>query len=185
MGQKSSIDLLSPELKAELDSLIAKGQSTIDELVDYLQGAGADVSRSAVGRYAKKAAATIEHYKHAQEAASLIIADIGNEPDSKTGQLLAELLKTLAFQTLISMQGQEDDTVEPKQLRLLAQTLRDLATSQKTDQEFRTRIRDQFREEMAARAQKATAAIDQVARKRGLSDEDAAEIRAQVLGIVS
>jgi hypothetical protein len=56
MGRKSAIVKLRPNLKAELDGMIAEGAATVDELTEWLGRVLPDdpPSRSAVGRYVRK-----------------------------------------------------------------------------------------------------------------------------------
>jgi len=90
--------------------------------------------------------------------------------------LLMEFVKTLAFETSMSL-AEEEGPVEPKalgQLALVAQRLEAAAmASHKREKE----IRQVFAEEAAAQAEKIT-------KSAGLSAETAADIRRQILGIV-
>lgn len=57
MGRKSLIRKLPPELKEDLDGVIAEGVATVDEITDWLGtlfDADEAPSRSAVGRYVRK-----------------------------------------------------------------------------------------------------------------------------------
>ena len=110
-----------------------------------------------------------------REMAEIWAAKLGSAPTSDVGKLLLEFVKTLAFETSISL-AETGKTVEPKalgQLALVAQRLEAAAmTSHKREQE----IRKAFAEEAADTAEKIT-------KQAGLSAETAADIRRQILGI--
>lgn len=86
------------------------------------------------------------------------------------------------MKTLINRQ--DDGDTEAADLSLLARTLKDLSSAQKTDLEFRTRLRDQWRAEMAERTAAAATEVKANAKSKGLSDEDAERMRQIVLGVV-
>lgn len=183
MPPRSSIARLPPEIRAELDRLIRERRHTIDEIVVHLRQLGGEVKRTAVGDYKKRMEASLARYREAQEVAGVFIPQLGINPDSQMGQLLAELLKTVAFRTLADMQ-QRDDGAEPMEIMLLSKALSELARAQKTDQEFREKVRAEYRRELEEKAKQAEAAVAKVARRAGLTGEAAAEIRRHVLGIV-
>lgn len=184
MGRKGTIAKLPPEIKAECDRLIREGRATIDEIVAHLRTLGAEVPRSTLGDYKKRMEERLRRYREAQEVAGVWVAQLGEQPDSQTGQLLAELLKTIAFRTLADMQDQEAGA-EPEDLMLLAKALKDMAGAQKTDLEFRTKLRSAFMAEMEAKAREAEEEVAKVAKSAGLTEEAEARIREIVLGVVS
>lgn len=183
MGRKSTIALLDPKIKAECDRLIREGKATIDEIVAHLRGLGADVPRSTLGDYKKRMEAQLRRYREAQEVAGAWVGQLGAQPDSQLGQLLAELLKTVAFQTLAHMNDGEAGA-QPMDIMLVAKALNDLARAQKTDHEYREKLRAAWQAELQARASQAEAEVKKVAESAGLSEEAAARIREIVLGVV-
>lgn len=184
MGRRGTIAKLPPEIKAECDRLIREGRATIDEIVAHLRQLGAVVPRSTLGDYKKRMEERLRRYREAQEVAGVWVAQLGEQPDSQTGQLLAELLKTVAFRTLADMQEQEAGA-DPAELMLLAKALKDMAGAQKTDLEFRTKLRAAWQRELEERAKAAEAEVKEVARSAGLTAEAEARIREIVLGVVS
>jgi hypothetical protein len=161
-------------VKASVDKLI-RDNVTIDEIVAHLEELGADISRSAVGRYKKSAEETMKTYRDAQAVAGVWVRKIGEEPDSDVGRLLAEMIKTLAFKTIAEM-GVEDNPAESREIAYLAKAIKDLAGADKLSLDREERIRDAA---LAAAAKK----VDSVVKTRGLTAEDAAAIRAQILGV--
>ena len=183
MARKSAIAKLPPQIQAEVDRLIRGGRATIDDIVAHLRQMDVDVSRSSVGRYKQTMEQRLARYREAQEVAGKWVASLGEQPDSQTGQLLAELLKTVAFRTLADMQDQEHGA-EPEELMLLARSLKDMAAAQKTDMEFRKQLRAAFQAEMAERARAAEEELKEVARSAGLTADAEKRIREIVLGVV-
>ena len=179
MGRRSRI-AQDPQIKEEVDRLIRDG-ATIDDIVDHLRALGRPIPRSTVGDYKQRAEAQFARYREAQEVAGVWARQIGEQPDSAMGELLAEMLKTLAFQTLGDMQGQ---TAEAGDLMLLSKTLDHLASAQKKDQEYRQKVRAAYLAELQQKAQAAAAEATQEAKDAGLTEEAAANIRRIVMGVV-
>ncbi len=184
MGNKSSIAKLPPEIKEACDKAIREGRATIDQIVAMLQGMGADVSRTAVGDYKKKMETSWARVREAQEVGSVWAAKLGENPDSPMGQLVAEVIKSVAFRTLTDLDA-SGATVEPEDLMLLARALQSVGAAQKVDHEFRRKLRAEYMEEMKTRATVAADQVTKITRSAGLSAEAAASIREQILGIPS
>jgi hypothetical protein len=183
MGRQSRIAKLDPAIKGEVDRLIREGRHTIDQIVAHLRELGTELPRSTVGDYKKNMEKKLARYREAQEVAGVWVAQLGQQSDSHTGQLLAELLKTVAFRTLADMQDQDSGT-EAGDLMLLAKALDHMARAQKTDQEFRERVRAAYRAELEERAKAAQEEVAEVARSAGLTEEAATRMREIVLGVV-
>lgn len=179
MPRKGRIARLPTEIRSALDRLIRDGQLTIDEMVEELQERGADVPRSTLGAYKKRMEEQLQHYREAQEVAGAWVAELGQQKDSQLGQLLAEMLKTIAFQTMAAA-----DEVDPKDLHFVARALKDLAGAEKLTLELRTKLRDTWEAEMQARAAAAEEQVREVARTEGLTEDAAARLREIVLGVV-
>lgn len=179
MGRRSSLEALPKELQDALHRLIRDGR-TIEEIREHLGALGAEVSKSATGRYVKSARESMERYKQASSVAGQWVAQLGENPSGDVGTLLAEMLKTVAFQMLV----QVGDAVEeggkgapkPMDVMLLAKAIRDLEATSKANIERREKI------ERAALERQAKVA-DKEAKARGLSDDAWAAIRAKFLGI--
>jgi hypothetical protein len=177
MPPRSSISRLPSDVKASVDKLIRE-DVTIDEIVAHLEKLGEDVSRSAVGRYRKNAEATMRNHREAQEVAGVWVEQLGENPKGDVGRLCAEMLKTVAYQTLSNM-GEREETdvaVASKNIAYLSKSMKDLASADKLSLDREERIRDAA---LAAAAKK----VDSVVKNRGLTAEDAAAIRAQILGV--
>lgn len=183
MPRRSSLEQLPRELSDLCHRLIREGR-TIHEITDALNELGAEVSKSAVGRYTKGAREKMEHYREAQTVAGQWVTQLSEDPGSDVSSLLAEMLKTVAFQTIANIgteQGEVDKQGKPKapkamDLMLLAKALRDMEASTKASLERRERIERQALERQSKVAEK-------VARKQGMSKEAWDELCAGFLGI--
>ncbi|CAM7889582.1 Mu-like prophage FluMu protein gp27 [Citrobacter freundii] len=182
-GRPSKIDLLPDSIRDQLHQMLREKRHTqeeireaINELIDcHDLPEDMQLSRTGLNRYASRMEEVGSKIRASREMAEIWAAKLGSAPTSDVGKLLLEFVKTLAFETSISLAEQEK-TVEPKalgQLALVAQRLEAAAmTSHKREQE----IRKAFAEEAADTAEKIT-------KQAGLSEETAADIRRQILGI--
>jgi len=177
MARPSSIRRLPKELHELCMRLIRDG-ATIWEITDKLNELDADVSKSAVGRYVKSAREQMARYREAQEVAGQWVAQLGENPTGDVGSLLAEMLKTVAFQTLGSMgdaQSGESEAKPPKamDIMLLAKAIRDLEATSKASIERREKIERVAIERAAKKA-------GEVGERRGLSQDVIDEIQKEL-----
>lgn len=177
MGRRSSVDRLPRELRDLCLRLIRDG-ATIHAITDKLNELDADVSKSAIGRYVKSAREQMARYREAQEVAGKWVAQLGENPTGDVGALLAEMLKTVAFQTLASMgdaQSGDPDAAAPKpmDIMLLAKAIRDLESTSKASIERREKIERVAIERAAKRA-------GEVGERRGLSQDVIDEIQKEL-----
>lgn len=179
MAPRSSIEL-DPRVKEAADAAIRDGR-TIDEIVEALQALGADVSRSAVGRYTYKTRATMAKLQEAREVAKVWADKFGSEPDGDVGQLVGQVLHAVAFSQASQMADAEPGTENapgPREVMFLAGALKDIASANKIAAERILKIRKET-------AAKAVQEVDKVAKSRGLSPEAVAEIRQKILGVAA
>jgi hypothetical protein len=176
MGRSSSIKRLDPDIVDECNRLIRAGR-TNDEIVEALRGLGAQVSRSAVGRYKQNALQAMEKYKEAQEIAKVWVDRLEAEPSGDVARLLPEMLRTIAFQTLSQMSDQETG-VDSQSIMFLARALKDVGSASKTNVDIELVLRN-----LRAKAAAAAESISKQVKSAGLSDEVADQIRAKILGI--
>jgi len=178
MARKSSISQLPPEILEQVHALINGGR-TIDEITEHLHGLDQDVSRSAVGRHVQKFADNLKRYKEAQEVAGVWVDKLGENPNGDVGKLIAEMLKTVAFQTLANM-GDDDKGAAPKDILFLANSIKALESANKLSIEREQKIR----EEVSARIKReTTATVNKAVKQAGLTKDTADSIRKQILGL--
>lgn len=171
MPRKSSIKQLDPRIKSAVDSAIREDRATIDDIVAIIRELGGDASRSAVGRYKAKAEAQMARYREAQEVAKVWIGKLQTDPEGDVGRLLAEMLRTTAFQTMGDI-----DEATPQDIMFLGKALKDLASADKLTADRIMVVRREAAKEAAAVAVKE-------AKGAGLSDEAADVIRKKILGL--
>ena len=180
MARKSTVAQLPKELVEACNGLIRDGH-TIDDILAALRALGADVSRSAVGRYVKSARESMEKYRQAQEVAKVWVDKLEAEPSGDVGRLLPEMLRVVAFQTLTTM-GESEQTVGAMDVMLLAKALKDIAGTQKTSIDTELLMR-KVRAETQAKADAAAAEVEAITRNAGMSEELVSSIRARILGV--
>ncbi|NPB56762.1 phage protein Gp27 family protein, partial [Shigella sonnei] len=84
-------------------------------------------------------------------------------------------LRTVAFSSL-SQLGDEDAQAEAKDIRFLAQAIKDLASADKISVDRELRIRQETAKQAAEKA-------GEVARRGGLSKDAVQELRREILGV--
>lgn len=185
MARRSSIDQLPHEIRDVCLRLIRDGR-TIHEITTALNELDADVSKSAVGRYVKSTRELMQRHLAAQNIAGRLIAQLGENPQGDVGALLAEMLKTIAFQLMADMgtdgageldaEAAAELRAKPMDIMLLAKGLDHLERAGAIGFKRRVEI------ERLALARQAKAA-ESVAKQHGLSTDQWAAIRAKFLGI--
>ena len=91
MPRASSVRRLPPELREQIGALLDQGR-TLDEITMHLNQLGAEVSRSALGRYKQHLDKVGEKLRRSREVAEALIAKLGNAPESKALRLNVELM---------------------------------------------------------------------------------------------
>lgn len=175
MGRKSSITQLDPRIRDAVNDAVRDGRATIDEILVLIKSMGGEVSRSAVGRHVKKATEQMKRYRDAQEVAKVWIAKLTDEPEGDVGRLVAEMVKTVAFQQLADM-GESDKKSGPMDLMLLAKAMDHVSRSQKVDADRQLKIRKEVLDQAAKKT-------EEVAKAKGLSADTVDLIKRQILGI--
>ena len=113
MNRRRPLRQLPPEIKSQLDRLLGDDKLTISQITNHLRALGAEVSRSAVGRYAQ----THERIAADIRAARTMAEAVGNElQDVKgdSGRLVIESLQALLLRA--RMQMSEEDEIEAGEL---------------------------------------------------------------------
>lgn len=190
MPRKSSVRRLPPELREQLGTLLDQGR-TLDEITAHLNQLGADVSRSALGRYKQHLDKVGEKLRRSREVAEALIQKLGTAPESKALRLNVELMHGVLMDLALKINEDGEDgegedgkgkgvTLEPMGAMLLSKALDHLSRASKTDADLVGKIREQA-EAAARKAASETAAT--AARKGGLSAESAEAIRREILGL--
>jgi hypothetical protein len=176
MGRKSSIAQLDPEIREAVDRAIREGRATNAEIVALINAMGAQVSESAVTRYARSAREQMKVFREAQEIAKVWVGKLGEDPESDVGRLVTEMLRTVAFQQLGELRENPDKRA--METMLLAKALDHTARARKIDTDLILRLQ----KEVAA---KAAAKVKEVAREGGLTADQQERLYKEVLRIVA
>ncbi len=171
MARKSSITRMDPRIRAAVDTAIREGRATISDIVGLVNEMGGAVSKSAVGRYKQAAEAQMQRYREAQEVAKVWVGKLQADPEGDVGRLLAEMLRTTAFQTL----GDLEDA-DPQSVMFLAKALKDLASTDKLTADRILLVRREMAKEAAEK-------VSSVGRAKGLSAETVEALRKEILGV--
>lgn len=186
MPRRNTVRRLPPEIRDRIGALLDQGR-TLDEILAHLAELGANVSRSALGRYKQHVDKVSERIRRSREVAEALVRNLGDEPESKTTRLNIELLHGVLNDMLMQIPvpgedgqpaGDDEDGPEPEGLNpmgamLLAKALDHLAKARKNDADLINKLREQA---MA----KAAEAVSAVAKKAGLSPEAVLAIRAEL-----
>ncbi len=175
MPPRSSLKNLPPEIKAELDRLLVLDHFTIDQLAAELRQLGANVSRSAVGRYTKDYKQVAARMKEYKEMATAFANELGTEVESDAHQVIVQMLHTMLMRTGMAELDKDVAEFKPKDLMLLSASIKNLMGSVKDRQVIQEKAREKA---LAEAAEAATT----VARKKGLTRETVDAIREKILG---
>lgn len=179
MARKSTVKRLPPEIRQEVDRLLAEGRCTLDQVVAHLRTLGSDVSRSAMGRYAQQFECVAAKMREAREVATAFAQELGDIPENDMGRTLVQLLHQMTFKVLMQ-RADEDGPVKPMDLMLLAKTIKESVGSTKISAELEMKLRDRTRAEALRDAAKA---VESAGQERGLTSETVKAIKSRVLGM--
>jgi|GEM_PF-6405595 len=177
MGRKSRIETeLSEGDLVEFRRLLGSGRLTIDELTDWLDGHGYDISRSAVGRAAQRQAALAARLRETRAITDGLAAELGEAAtQGRQGRLLVETSRSLVLDFLTRAETGEGG-LDPKDVMMLGKGLAELAKAARYDQDFEERV-EKRAQAMAAEM------VDKAGPPAGLSADVIAKLKADFLGM--
>lgn len=182
-GRPSKIDLLPEEIRDQLHALLRDKRHTqediraaVNELIDE-SGLPEDlkISRTGLNRYASRMETLGAKIREGREIADVWVSRLGSAPTSDIGKLLQEFVKSLAFETTMSL-SESESVVEPKALAQLALVAARIEQAAMMSTKREKEIRAAFAAEAATEAEK-------IVKQAGLTEEAAANIKRQILGI--
>lgn len=194
MPRQSTIRRLPPEIRELIGQLLDHGR-TLDEVLGKLRELGAEVSRSALGRYSKSLDQVGERLRRSRAVAEALVSKLGQGPESKVTRLNVELMHNVIMDLLLKTTEAQD--AEPEEgeghppvaldamgAMLLGKALDHLARASKADAELIGKIKEQAKKEAEAEAKhNAADTAVKAAREGGLTAEAVEEIRSKILGI--
>tara|TARA_B100000678_G_scaffold258309_1_gene237788 strand:- start:2877 stop:3410 length:534 start_codon:yes stop_codon:yes gene_type:complete len=173
---RSSIDKIAPEIRQQLETKLLEGAMTLDQMVDWLETNGFEISRSALGRHKQKLDKIGAKMRESQQMAEALVQELG--PSIANGhqfRMLTQILQTIVFQHM-SGSLEEGDGMDPKDIHFLGRALKDLVSATTLEDDRVRKIETETRKEAAERAKTA-------ATSEGLSADTVAAIEKAVLGI--
>lgn len=181
MARPSRVDRLPDEIRDQIARLREQGW-TIDELLTRLRELDVDVSRSSLGRHVKGLDEISADIRAARAMATDIVAAIGEGGENRIVQANIELLHAavLDMHRRAKAEGTDGPASTPTGAMQLARALDSLTKARRQDLAFVEQVEKRVAER--ARADAAGAAETE-GKKRGLSADTMAAIRASILGV--
>lgn len=182
-GRLSKVDLLPDSIREQLHQMLREKRHTQEEIREAINAMidehnlpeEMQLSRTGLNRYAIRMEKVGAKIRASREMAEVWAAKLGSAPTSDVGKLLMEFVKTLAFETSMSM-AEDDKPVAPKALGQLALVAQRLEAAAMTSHKREKAIRDAFAQEMAEKT-------EELVRTGGLSGGAADTIKREILGI--
>ncbi len=186
MGQQSSINRLPEDILEKLHELLRDKRVTQLEVTSRIndilmvKGVEGKISKSAVNRYDIKMREAGAKVEQSRAMAKMWIGKLGAAPQGQVGNLVNEILRTLAFDISLKLQDMDlnEETMpevvgQLKHLSLVAMRLEKAASENvKREAEIRKKTLEEAAEAVGAAAQ-----------QHGVSQETIDEIHSVVLGI--
>jgi len=178
MGRRAKVATMPRDIREWLDALLVRGEhGGYEALAALLAERGVQIGKSSLQRYDAKLQRRLQAIKDATEAARALAAGARDDAGDLSASVLA-MVQTEMFDLLVNLREatSEDDPAErAKLLGRLAKTISESARASVAQKKWAAEVRTKT-EAAAARA-------DKIARKGGLSEDAAAQIRAAILGI--
>ncbi|MGO1072575.1 phage protein Gp27 family protein [Lysobacter sp. CA199] len=182
MGRKSTIERGPAEVRAAIDKLIRKGQLTLDEIRKYIaeqHGAEVTPSRSSLHRYTAQQEAMLDKMRAIDQAARVVVEELGESPDDRAGALLVQSITTLA--TDAAMRAQVDENAPSiEEVRKLARAAKDVMGARKASLQERIQIERLARDKLL---QEQSDKLEHMASEQGLDSDQVAFWRREFLGM--
>lgn len=181
---KSTIGRLPAEQKAFVEQLLREDRLTLDEIISALQERfpgepAAELSRSALHRYGAGFAQLTARMREIDQAANALVGEFGDSLGEKASTLLSNAVVTLVTDVALKQSASEDG-VDVDTARKLARAAKDAIDSKRVDVNVRRAIAAEAREALLREQQ---AKLDKVVKSGGLSEDAAAAMRRQILGL--
>jgi hypothetical protein len=191
MRRPSSIDRLPDEIKEMIGKLRRRG-CTIDEILTHLQGMAPEEapSRSALGRHIIKLDMLGEKMRRSRDIATALVDRFGDVPESQAARLNIELLHNAMLDLFLNAAEGDDEEMaatgklalqgDPEGIMMFAKAVDHLAHASRLNQDYIAKAEARAEE----RGKKgAMAAVESVAKSRGISAETLAVIKAEIFGV--
>lgn len=176
MGTRSSIKRLPPEIRSEVDHLIASGKHTHREIAAHIAKLGHAVSKSAVHRYSQDVEELGREMRYAKEMAEALGRELKVDAEHDIGRMLIETGHTLLLRMRLQLGNAEE---------LDTEAVRDFAYSLGAITKARKDTAQTIAAERKLVVAEATKAVETVASELGLSENAIETFRTRLLGLQS
>lgn len=182
MPRPSSVERLPKDVLARLNFLFGEGGFTLDELKDWLDERGHDVSRSALGRHKVKIDKIGKAMRESQMMAQSLVDGLG--PSIKDGQqfqALSQMMSTIAFRGMMGAIDTDDEDgdgaaeFDALEFGRVAKGIKDLVAANRIETDRVQAIKKAAREEVMTEVEAAVSSEGGSAQLIGL-------IRQKVMG---
>lgn len=127
MARRSKIDGLPPQLKAELERLLAdRAHGGYEALAAWLKEQGYQISKSAVHRYDQRVQAVMSRIKASTEAARLLAQAAPDEADEHSAAVL-RMVQSALFDAMTRVAEASEEADPAEQVKVLSQAARAIA----------------------------------------------------------
>lgn len=180
MGRKSSIHKLESTVRSHIERRLREDRLTLDELIEDLHEhfpSEQKPSRSAIGRYKVSFDEMSKRLREQQAMASLLVEELGENPDDRAGALMVQSITTLTTHAAMGAQIDEETTVDD--VRKLARAAKDVLQARKASLEERRQIEREAREKLLQEQQ---GRLEELRGSDGMSEQLEDRIRRVLMG---
>lgn len=183
MPRKNKIKRLPAAERRFVEKLLREDRLTLSEMLAAIRREfpGAEVSRSGLGRYKQQVDELAGRMRDIQAAGTALVAELGEDPHDRGGQLLVQAVTTLATHAALKANdAAEDEELSIKEIAQLARGARAVMETRKMSLAERQQIAKEAREALQREQAEQLAAVQKAG---GLSAKAAETIRKQILGV--
>jgi transcriptional antiterminator Rof (Rho-off) len=148
--------------------VLIDGGRTVDEIHTYLLEMGANISRSAVGRYRKSAEDMAQEIRQTRMLADTVVRSLENAPEEKTTRLNIELLEG----AILTLQQTSGDKLDAKAAVLLSRATKNLVQAKGLDAALTLRLREEGRKQAMEEVAERIKAMGSAKDLKELTDEE-------------
>jgi len=185
MGRKSKVSKLPVEVKTYIQKLLREDRLTLAEMQAQLSvrfpehhEKGELPSRAGLGRYHRLYEEVSQSQQNIQMAAQMLVAELGEDFDDKSGALLSQAVTTLAIKAVDNALGQENTDI--KDIQALARAAKNVQDVRSLNLRERQMVASQARE---AQLREQSERLDAAVKAAGLDDRMIDMLRHDVLGV--
>jgi len=164
----TKIQELPEDVRAAVNDLLAGGR-TYGQIAEYLKGAGHEVGRSSVGRYAQDVAEAARELGVITEQLRPVLEKIGEQPNLELGSVAAQM-GLMALIGFLKSQDIKDDTKRANAISAVCSAAAQLQRSQAVAEKLRLAERE--------KKEKAERELDALASRQGITAEVVEKIKA-------